>query len=139
MSSSPDSDRLRELAEAATPGPWLRSDSLPWLRDQDAALVAALDPQTVLGLLADRERLTQEGDEARGRVYEFQEIAQDEAARAEAAEGRLATLTDALRECIPYVRNAIGPGESPWRIETATGVLGRIDAALAAAGEGAAR
>lgn len=69
-------ERLRELAEAATPGPWIRSESRPWVvtaearngfdlaycgpkppdpgplrAKHDAAFIAACDPQTVLALL----------------------------------------------------------------------------------------
>ena len=66
-------DELRRLAEAATPGPWSSSGSQVWgydgnlvaaVRDHselvdrpDAEFIAAVDPQTILGLLDEIERL----------------------------------------------------------------------------------
>ena len=66
-------DELRRLAEAATPGPWGSSGSQAWdtdgnlvaaVRDHselvdrpDAAYIAAVDPQTILGLLDEIDRL----------------------------------------------------------------------------------
>ena len=44
-------ERLRELAVAATKGAWPRTSPSAFLRDADAAFIAACDPQTILGLL----------------------------------------------------------------------------------------
>ena len=80
-----DTDRLRALAEAATPGPWEDVSnrygydvSETWavepvapsvhnichvtVGQRDAAYIAAADPQTVLALLDEIERLRGEGE-----------------------------------------------------------------------------
>jgi hypothetical protein len=50
---------------------------------------------------------------------------------AEAAEARVKELKEALREARPYVFNRVTPNNDEWRSQTATGVLSRVDAALA--------
>lgn len=45
------------------------------------------------------------------------------------AEAQVETLREALRETIPYVNGAVH-SDQPWRVETATGVLARVYAAL---------
>ena len=56
-----DRNKLRRLAEAATPGPWWTSDKLKCHPDlelsDDTAYIAAASPDVVLGLLDEIEEL----------------------------------------------------------------------------------
>lgn len=80
-----DTKRLRELAEAATPGPWVAEDynegevytvdpfklvCKVWRHPQDqvAAFIAAANPQTVIALLDEVERLLERQQELLGTI-----------------------------------------------------------------------
>ena len=81
-------ERLRELAVAATKGAWPRTSPSAFLRDADAAFIAACDPQTILGLLdllaGQAEQIEQLGISRAGLEVEL------EAAKANAERARLA-------------------------------------------------
>ena len=64
-------------------------------------------------------------------ISEARQELKKQAARAEAAEAKVAKLRGALAEARPIVKNAADSLDaSPWQRETRTGILERIDQAL---------
>ena len=148
-------DDLRKLAEAATPGPWQeqfgtvyapddRIVSPPYncsweggrarytgaTSDSDARFIAAANPQAILALLADRDRLQAELDACNKSHEAIRGLTQDAFDDANRLQAENERLREALREADAWMRP--WASNSEWRRLTFPPLVVRLDGLLEA-------